>query len=803
MLRRLAACTAAALTLVLASPPARAQDPPAKPKAGDPKPPPVLVAPKQLNPAPVPYPEGATGEAIVTLEVSIAADGTVDRVTVLEGDEPFAEAARSAALDWKFEPATRDGVKIPARVTAKVSFTPPSPPEVTPPEKEPDKEPPKKPPPKKPKPIDDEPIEIVVEGERKEVGTTTIGGGEVRILPGAFGDPFRAIEALPGVTPILSGIPFFYIRGSPPGNAGYFIDGIRVPMLFHLGAGPSVLAPGLIDSVDFHPGGYPARYGRFSGGVIGGITKEPGAFRGEWNVRLFDASAMVESPFHDGKGTALVAGRYGYPGLLLSLISSEVGLQYWDYQVRVGHMINETDRLSVFTFGAFDKLTDKKKDITLFGVQFHRVDVRWDRALPNGFLRIASTLGIDQTTLGDDSCSPSRGDCEDFLVRMLTFGARAELESRISPDAKVRAGADFTIERFGLVPSGDKKDAQEQAKAFGTRVDTSAGIRGDLVIKAAKNVEVVPGLRLDMYTSRHFGGRDASDDTNDRWVPAFEPRLATNVGVARHIAWISTLGIAQQPPSFVVPVPGLRLSGLGSGLQKSFQFAEGVEVELPLKTTVKVMGFYHAYLKLSDLIATCVEERPNQPDCTLDDRATGRAYGLEVLIKRALTEKLGGWLAYTLSRSERTFLGTTTLSQFDRTHVASAVGSYDLGLGWRFGARFSYVSGRPAFKNFFRESPGEAPPPPTPGTGSTSSPLDISRFTITDRLPPFYRLDVRLEKRWTLSPTSHVSFTIEWFNALLKKEPIGWKRCRVVTLSCEVDEIGPVTIPSLGVEGGF
>ena len=114
-------------------------------------------------------------------------------------------------------------------------------------------------------------------GERPEPSrTATLTRDEVREIPGAFGDPFRAIEALPGVTPIVSGLPFFFVRGAPPGNVGYFLDGIRVPLLFHVGVGPSVIHPGLIDRVDLYPGGYPARFGRFAGGIVSGETLEPG-----------------------------------------------------------------------------------------------------------------------------------------------------------------------------------------------------------------------------------------------------------------------------------------------------------------------------------------------------------------------------------------------------------------------------------------------------------------------------------------------------------------------------------------------
>src|SRR6185295_10876974 len=138
------------------------------------------------------------------------------------------------------------------------------------------------------------PIEVTVSGQRPEPLAQSFTRAEVRQLPGAFGDAFRAIEALPGVTPIASGVPFFYVRGAPPGNVGYFLDGIRLPLLYHLALGPSVVNPAMVDKVDLYPGGYPARFGRFAGGIVAGETKEPAAsLHGEGNLRLVDAGALV------------------------------------------------------------------------------------------------------------------------------------------------------------------------------------------------------------------------------------------------------------------------------------------------------------------------------------------------------------------------------------------------------------------------------------------------------------------------------------------------------------------------------
>jgi hypothetical protein len=55
----------------------------------------------------------------------------------------------------------------------------------------------------------------------------------------------------------------------------------------------------------------------------------------------------------------------------------------------------------------------------------------------------------------------------------------------------------------------------------------------------------------------------------------------------------------------------------------------------------------------------------------------------------------------------------------------------------------------------------------------------------------FYRLDVRLEKRWQLGQRAWISFVFEFMNVTLHKETFGDR------------EIGPISIPSIGVEAGF
>jgi hypothetical protein len=82
------------------------------------------------------------------------------------------------------------------------------------------------------------------------------------------------------------------------------------------------------------------------------------------------------------------------------------------------------------------------------------------------------------------------------------------------------------------------------------------------------------------------------------------------------------------------------------------------------------------------------------------------------------------------------------------------------------------------------------------------------------RLPGFYRFDVRLEKKWRFGETTWLSFVVEALNATLQKEIVS-ENCSTffdgstpgapptTTRTCHYEEIGPITVPSIGVEGGF
>lgn len=170
--------------------------------------PPGVVPPQRLDTAPVVYPADGKGDASVQLAVLVDSAGLVTEVEVREGEAPFAEAAAAAVRTWQFRSATRDGVPIAARIIATVTFHAPRAP-VAGDHAEPVSTPGPAHSPSIAAGPEGEPVEVSVRGEREEPGSNHIPRTETRFVPGAFGDPFRVIETLPGMAPWLSGLPYY------------------------------------------------------------------------------------------------------------------------------------------------------------------------------------------------------------------------------------------------------------------------------------------------------------------------------------------------------------------------------------------------------------------------------------------------------------------------------------------------------------------------------------------------------------------------------------------------------------------
>jgi hypothetical protein len=736
--------------------------------------------PKALDTT-TPYPLEGKGAAEVLIELVIEADGTVRAARVLDGQSPFTVAVLEATRHWRFTPAKRGGKAIISRIRFLVHFEPETlqnlsvptaknntgteiPPSVRL---------------TNPSPVDksvrsdgkmtQKPLEVTIVGQRPEVAVASMGRTDVEQMPGAFGDPFRAIESLPGVIPIVSGMPFFFIRGAPPGNQGYYLDGVRVPLLFHLGMGVGVIHPALVDRVDLYSGGYPAKYGRFAGAIVAADSKDPiPEYHAQGSIRLVDSGAYVTAPLNHG--VIALGGRYSYTAAMLSLFAPEIELRYWDYQGKATYGITGKDTISVFAFGALDLLRSKKgNDVgDAIGTEFHRIDLRYNRRISECSRAFSAiTVGYDKTLAGDV-----------VAVRDRIVHTRTVFEHALSTKNTWRIGADGGLDDYGTIVPVPRGDNVQLIRSLPKRMDTVLGLWTDVSWFFMPRVRVVPGVRVDHYSS----------GTATRL--AIEPRVSAVFSLKKSLRIVHAFGIAHQPPSFIVPVPGFQISGLKDGLQRSIQSSAGVEADLPKQISIAGTVFQNAFFNLTDPISAMALNRE------LDDvaqRSRGHAVGLELSIRRSFSERVGGFITYTLSKSTRTLDGIRFPSAVDRRHVLQTAVAFNLGRGWRASSRVMFYTGIPST---FRQ---------VLDSGEGNSKLVGSRTWVNpEQLPrtaAYFRVDLRLQKRWPVGNRgAYWAFTFEVLNSMLNREMVA-QQCN--DRSCTGDRIGPITIPSLGVEAAY
>jgi hypothetical protein len=608
--------------------------------------------------------------------------------------------------------------------------------------------------------------ETVIKGRSQdEAPVRTLSGPEITRTAGSLGDPFRVIESLPGVATMMWPLPIYAVRGANPGNTGYFLDGVRIPALFHFALGPAVIHPYFLESLDFYSGGYPARHGRYVSGIVSAATAAPATDRahGSIDVRLFDAGGILTVPINGGKGSVALAARYAYPAGLASALVEEVRFHYWDYQLRFDHDLGP-GRFSATVMGSYDLFATKSTseiyspdgEVTRTEhedsvvLAFQRYDLRWRGAVGGGRLFAGLALGTDKTESAVEE-DDSRGGAR---ARNLT--PRVSYLRALNPAADLELGIDGELTRFrGLLLASNPNVPPSGLTS--SRTAALVGGYSSLTYRLGDRVVLTPGLRLDVF---HEGKATEVD---------LGPRLNLRLRAGDSF-WVKlTGGRASQMPSLPFQLPGIEAFELGRlGLQTAWHGGLGVETNLR-GFELDATSFVQRYV-LSDV------RDPQLGDPLLEDflvRRQALAYGLELMIRRPPGQRLHGWLSYTLSRSLRAFEGGVVgPSDWDQRHVLNLVVGYRWGRT-TLGTRFHLHTGRLV-------------------PIGNLDPLEM------ERLPPFYQLDLRLDRRFIFERWSLDAY-IELVNATLTRQVIDLYATRG-----GIEEEGfRIVLPSIGIRAEF
>lgn len=614
--------------------------------------------------------------------------------------------------------------------------------------------------------------------QRREIAlsSTTLREAEIREVPGSRGDPLRVISSLPGVVPLAGFLPYVVVRGAAPGNTGYYLDGSRVPILFHVALGPSVLHPYFIDAVDFYPGGAPVRLGRYVSGIIEARTRPARRDRvhGDVDLRLTDAGGLLEIPINrsyvpgcrekrmlkckrgPGKGSLTFAGRYSYTGALLTLVQSTARIRFWDYQARLDHALNDRADFTMFAFGSFDDVGQKPYKDPETGERvvpdpyvrfmFHRIDTRVRQRLRNeGSAVYAVVLGVDQTGISK------------YKTNEWRVAPRIDVRVPINDRLTLGFGVDQEFQVFRLATDlDDLGDVNVEDVGFLFSNRTVSASAGYFELLYQKNgFEVRPGIRVDAYAQL---GSSPYLPTAKSLTTAIgvDPRITFREQVAKRWVLKQALGLYHQPPSFPIPVPGIESFGFERGLQQNAQGSFGYEVDLVKDRLKLTQEAYVGYLSnLQDYeLSQASEDDPVEELEDVIAQVSGWAYGLETMLKLDPELRMFGWAAYTLARSTRNYeVGGHAPSNWDQRHILNVVLGYRISDKWNFGGRVHYHTGRPW----------------TAPVGNQSTLDALSENRNNARLPAFFQLDLRVERNWRF-PNWQLDLFLDVTNATYSRE---------------------------------
>lgn len=689
-------------------------------------------------------PPGSAPESVV-LELTVEVDGTASDAVVLSsaGAERDREALAAVAR-LRFQPALRGTESIVARIPFRFTFQPRDEPAPVAPKAATE--------PSAPRAPEVEGITLDVQGDRPQRETTVhaVVLKETQRIAGTNGDPLRAIENLPGVARPPGLQAQLVVRGSAPGDTGVFIDGIDVPFAYHFGGVSSVVPAEALTKLDFRPGNFGAEYGRYMGGIVELSLRSPRRDRLGGLVQLdnFDGRFVVEGPLSP-RTRFMLSARRSWVDAWIGKVDDSITAApvYYDGQAILEHDLTARTTVRLIFLAADDRMklmfaapsaSDPAEGGGLeFNTRFTRLALRIDSQL-------SEQVELRQSLWWGSDSFAFRGGAELQDIHAHTLGARGELRAKLGHWATAAIGVDASFQLYDVrlrvppYPPNDEVDSPAFARPLRTFDERVWMIRPALYalleLTPSEGVRIIPSVRADYV--------------HDTAQLVVDPRISMLADV--HSGFPRTtlkgaVGFYSQPPLGVESVEPFGTKGLESN--RSVHVSTGLEQELAPGLVLSLEGFYK---HLTNLVVARTAEDDDGVGARFDNRGSGRAYGAETLLRyRSDDGRYFGWLAYTLSRSERRDAPGEPyhLFQWDQTHILTALGNVELGRGYSLGARFRYVTGSPY----------------TPYVGAVLD-LDAGAYapvggrSYSERLPSFQQLDLRFDKSWQLGPTKLIAY---------------------------------------------
>ncbi|MBD0849490.1 TonB-dependent receptor [Maribacter arenosus] len=663
---------------------------------------------------------------------------------------------------------------------------------------------------------------IITRPKETPLSTQTLSAVEIATYPGSNNDVVQVAQTLPGVSPSIGGFRNdLIIRGGAPNETVYYLDGMEIPNINHFSTQGSAGGPvglinvSFIDNVTLSTSAFNARYDNPLSGVLQFQQRNGNSrnFNGNFRVSASEAALTLEGPLFKNGGeesttTFLASVRRSYLQFLFQAIGLPIRPDYWDYQYKINHEINEFNSITLLGLGSIDDFSinppedfDPEQQAQVEQGPFiiqrtNTMGVSWRNRFKNGNGFMQTTLS--NNTLNNDFTRYADPENEQGIIfnndaRESETKLRYEL-TQFFEDWKLTSG--FNVQHSDY--TNTTIDVRNNL-TFDTAIDF---IKYGLFTNATRSffdntLDVSLGFRMD----------DDSFTENRSLLNTFSPRFSASYEFAPDWRLNGSIGRYFKLPPYTIL--GFRDTN-NELINQNVDYTQSEHVVLGFQhfftpsSNISFEGFYKRYedypVSVRDGVSLAnkgggFEVLGSEP---IETVGKGRSYGTELQFQQKLSNNFYGIFSYTWFYSEFTGFDTDGYlpSVWDSRHLISFVGGYKLKRNWELSSRYRFA--------------GRTPFVPTDLDATLANypevVLDYARLG-EEKLAIFSQLDVRLDKKWNFKKFAFELF-IEAQNILGQNTPsptdFGLNRDDMGMVIqpqslVAIEDDGGQIIPSLGI----
>lgn len=601
------------------------------------------------------------------------------------------------------------------------------------------------------------------------VSLRVIGLQEIEKAPGANRDISKVVQNYPGVA--FSPIGYrndLIVRGGGPSENRFYLDGVEIPNINHFSTqGASGGPVGLIDadlirSVKFYSGAFPADKGNALSSVLDFSLRDGDMERNSLKATLGASEVSLSSNGHIGNKTSyLVSVRQSYLQALFKILGLPFLPAYTDASFKIKTRFDSHNELTLLGLGGIDRMKlnlgiegEDAEYMLSYLPEINQETYTVGSVYRHYSQRHVQSIVLSQSYLNNRNVKYRDNDEsseENLTLRLGSIEQETKLRMENTSSWsvwKVKAGFDLNYSHYKS--NEYRKVFANALREYDYHTDLSLwrwGMFASVDYAAPdKSFTASMGVRTD--------GNNYSDKMKELWRQ-LSPRLSVSYRLIEGLTLSGHVGLYYQLPSYTA----LGFEGEeGEYVNRHLDYISVSQESLGLSWTpnenmeLSVEGFYKLYghmpFSLSDQIPLSCKgnDYGTIGNEALSSEAKGRSYGVELMFKWLLTQKLNLSSSLTIFKSEFKDgeQGSYVPSAWDNRFILNMSGTYNFPKHWSLGAKVSCIGGSP-YTPYDVEKSSLVEAWNVQGRAY----YDYNRYN-QERLPVFGQLDVRVDKTFYL-----------------------------------------------------